>query len=58
MTRALFRAGARAVDLWMQLTGKANGYQVRLDPKRRYGLLINMGGNDKTVVFAVFRAAA
>jgi acetyl-CoA C-acetyltransferase/acetyl-CoA acyltransferase len=47
-----------AVDLWKQLTGKAGDYQVRLDPKRRYGLLINMGGNDKTVVSAVFRAAA
>ena len=47
-----------AVDLWKQLTGKAGDYQVRLDPKRRYGLLINMGGNDKTVVSAVFRNAS
>jgi acetyl-CoA C-acetyltransferase/acetyl-CoA acyltransferase len=47
-----------AVDLWKQLTGKAGDYQVRLDPKRPYGLLINMGGNDKTVVSAVFRAVA
>ena len=46
-----------AVDLWKQLRGKAGDYQVRLDPKRPYGLLINMGGNDKTVVSAVFRAA-
>lgn len=37
--------------------GEGREYQVRLDPKRPYGLLINMGGNDKTVVSAVFRAA-
>ena len=47
-----------AIDLWKQLTGKAGDYQVTLPSNRRYGLMINMGGNDKTVVSAVFRAAA
>ena len=47
-----------AVDLWKQLTRRAGDYQIRIDPRRPYGLLVNMGGNDKTVVAAVFRAAA
>jgi len=47
-----------AIDLWKQLTGKAGDFQIDLPADRRYGLLINMGGNDKTVVSAVFRAAA
>lgn len=47
-----------SIDLWKQLTGRAGEYQVKLPPNRRYGLLVNMGGNDKTVVSAVFRAAA
>ncbi|MBP7149069.1 MAG: 3-ketoacyl-CoA thiolase [Acidobacteria bacterium] len=46
-----------AVDLLAQLTGKAGGFQVQLAPDRRYGLLVNMGGNDKTVVSCIFKSS-
>jgi acetyl-CoA C-acetyltransferase/acetyl-CoA acyltransferase len=37
-----------AVDLWKQLTGKAEKNQIAL--KKEHGLMISMGGNDRTVV--------
>jgi acetyl-CoA C-acetyltransferase/acetyl-CoA acyltransferase len=40
-----------AVDLWRQLTGRAGDYQVTL--AREHGILVSMGGNDKTVVSLV-----
>jgi acetyl-CoA C-acetyltransferase len=40
-----------AVDLWKQLTGKAGDSQVPL--KKEHGIMISMGGNDKTVVSLV-----
>ena len=42
-----------AVDLWKQLTGRAGEYQVEL--AQEHGMLVNMGGNDKTVVSVVLR---
>lgn len=42
-----------AVDLWKQLTGRAEGFQVAV--QKPHGLLISMGGNDKTVVSVVVR---
>lgn len=45
----------QAVDLFLQLTGKAGGHQVEVDSKRPYGLLISMGGNDITVVSMIFK---
>lgn len=45
----------QAVTLWEQLTGKAGDSQISLSAARPYGLSINMGGNDKTVVSFVFR---
>ncbi len=42
-----------AVDLWRQLTGKAGGYQV--DVKKDHGIMVSMGGNDKTVVSLVLK---
>lgn len=42
-----------AVDLWKQLTGRAGGFQVGL--KKEHGLMISMGGNDKTVVSLVLK---
>ena len=47
-----------SVDLVRQLTGQAEGYQVEIGADRPYGLLISMGGNDKTVVSCIFRRAA
>ncbi|MBI5244413.1 MAG: 3-ketoacyl-CoA thiolase [Elusimicrobia bacterium] len=45
----------QAVTLLEQLTGKAGASQIELSPKRPYGLSINMGGDDKTVVAVVYR---
>lgn len=42
-----------AVDLWKQLTGRAGAYQAELD--KEHGLMISMGGNDKTVVSLVLK---
>jgi len=42
-----------AVDLWKQLTGKAGEYQIPL--KKEHGIMISMGGNDKTVVSLVLK---
>ena len=42
-----------AVDLWKQLTGKAGGFQVNV--AKEHGVMVSMGGNDKTVVSLVVR---
>jgi acetyl-CoA acetyltransferase len=42
-----------AVDLWKQLRGQAGDYQVPLT--QEHGLMVSMGGNDKTVVSLVVR---
>ena len=42
-----------AVDLWRQLTGRAGAYQVPL--AREHGIMVSMGGDDKTVVSLVLR---
>jgi len=42
-----------AVDLWKQLTGRAGDYQVPV--AREHGIMVSMGGNDKTVVSLVVR---
>jgi acetyl-CoA C-acetyltransferase len=47
----------QAVDLWQQLTGKAGDCQVKMNSMRPYGLMINMGGNDKTVASFIYKPA-
>jgi len=47
----------QAVDLMHQLTGQAGDCQVSVPADRPYGLMISMGGNDKTVVSCIFKAA-
>jgi acetyl-CoA C-acetyltransferase len=47
----------QAVDLWQQLAGRAEEYQVPMTSKKPYGLMINMGGNDKTVATFIFKPA-
>jgi hypothetical protein len=47
----------QAVDLLAQVTGHAGPCQVKLPANRAHGLMINMGGNDKTVTSMVVRAA-
>jgi acetyl-CoA C-acetyltransferase/acetyl-CoA acyltransferase len=45
----------QAVTVWEQLTERAKDAQISIDPARPYGLSINMGGDDKTVVAVVYR---
>jgi acetyl-CoA C-acetyltransferase len=47
----------QAVTIWQQLTGKACAAQINMTPERPYGLTINMGGNDVTVVAIVYKRA-
>lgn len=43
----------QAVDLWRQLTGQADEAQISL--RSEFGMMINMGGNDKTVTSLIFK---
>ncbi|GAB4280801.1 MAG: thiolase domain-containing protein [Marinilabiliales bacterium] len=45
----------QAVTIWEQLTGKAGDAQIEIKPEKPYGLTINMGGDDKTVVAIVYK---
>lgn len=50
--------GVRQVaDMVLQLTGQAGDCQVGFTDNKPYAMSINMGGNDKTVVSFVMRAA-
>jgi acetyl-CoA acetyltransferase len=46
----------QAVTIWEQLTRRAGANQVEIPPGRPYGLTVNMGGDDKTLVAIVYRA--
>lgn len=45
----------QAVTILEQLTGRAGEAQIQVDPKRPYGMTINMGGDDKTLVAIVYK---
>lgn len=45
----------QTIDNWKQLTGKAGDFQVGVSGDKPHGLVISMGGNDKTVVVLVTR---
>ncbi len=45
----------QAVTIWEQLTGKAGDAQIDIPADRPYGMTINMGGDDKTVVAIVYK---
>lgn len=47
----------QAVTIWEQLTGKAGEAQIKISEERPYGLSVNMGGDDKTVVAIVYKRA-
>ena len=47
----------QAIDLLAQVTGKAGASQAKLGGGRSHGMLVNMGGNDKTLTSMVVRAA-
>jgi len=45
----------QAVTIWEQLTGKAKDAQIEIKPDRPYGLTVNMGGDDKSLVSIVYK---
>ena len=45
----------QAVTIWQQLTGKAGNAQINISDDRPYGMTINMGGDDVTVVAIVYK---
>ena len=45
----------QAVTIWEQLTGKAGEAQIEISPDKPYGMTINMGGDDVTVVAIVYK---
>jgi acetyl-CoA C-acetyltransferase/acetyl-CoA acyltransferase len=47
----------QAADIWQQLTGKAGDCQLKIKSDKPYGMMINMGGNDKTVASFIFKPA-
>jgi acetyl-CoA C-acetyltransferase/acetyl-CoA acyltransferase len=48
----------QAVTIWEQLTGRADRNQIDFPADRPFGLSVNMGGDDKTLVAMVYRRAA
>lgn len=46
-----------AVTIWEQLTGNAGKAQINIPKDRPYGLSVNMGGDDKTVMAVVYKRA-
>ena len=47
----------QAVTVWEQLTSKAGDAQIEIKKEKPYGMTINMGGDDKTVVSIVYKRA-
>jgi acetyl-CoA C-acetyltransferase/acetyl-CoA acyltransferase len=45
----------QAVTVWQQLTGNAGDAQIKLPDNRPYGMSINMGGEDVTVVCTIYK---
>jgi len=45
----------QAADIAMQFTGRPDGQKLKEDPNKPFGLMVSMGGNDRTVVSCVFK---
>jgi acetyl-CoA C-acetyltransferase/acetyl-CoA acyltransferase len=45
----------QAVTIWEQFTGRAGNAQIKIDEKRPFGLSINMGGDDKTLIAIAYK---
>jgi len=45
----------QAVTIWQQLSGKAGAAQINIPADKPYGMSINMGGDDVTVVAMVYK---
>jgi acetyl-CoA acetyltransferase len=46
-----------AVTIWEQLSGNAGTAQLSFKPEKPYGMLINMGGDDVTVISVICKKA-
>ncbi|MBE9484563.1 MAG: 3-ketoacyl-CoA thiolase [Bacteroidetes bacterium] len=46
-----------AVTMWEQLTGNAGDAQIEIKADKPYGMAINMGGDDVTVVAIIYKKA-
>lgn len=46
-----------AVTIWEQLTGNAGKAQIKIPADRPYGMSVNMGGDDKTVMVVIYKKA-
>ncbi|WP_421919503.1 thiolase C-terminal domain-containing protein [Marinifilum sp.] len=47
----------QAVTIWEQLTGNAGDAQIEMKEDRPYGMTVNMGGDDKSLVAIVYKRA-
>lgn len=45
----------QAVTIWQQLTGRAGDAQININPEKPYGMTINMGGDDVTIVCIIYK---
>ncbi|MDP2335486.1 MAG: beta-ketoacyl synthase N-terminal-like domain-containing protein [Bacteroidota bacterium] len=45
----------QAVTIWEQFTNKAGAAQLEIPESKPFGLTVNMGGNDKTLVSVVYK---
>jgi acetyl-CoA acetyltransferase len=45
----------QAVTVWEQLTGRAGPAQITISPNKPYGMSVNMGGDDKTLVALIYK---
>lgn len=45
----------QAVTIWEQFTGRAGDAQITIPKEKPYGLTVNMGGDDKTLVSLVLK---
>jgi acetyl-CoA C-acetyltransferase len=45
----------QAVTIWEQLTGRAGDSQITIPDEKPYGMTVNMGGDDKTLVVIIYK---
>lgn len=45
----------QAVTIWQQLTGRAGDAQIDIKDEKPYGMTINMGGDDVTIVCIIYK---
>ncbi len=46
-----------AVTIWEQLTGNAGNAQIKMTDEKPYGMTVNMGGDDVTVIAIIYKKA-